>query len=268
MAHSKKKKSLIWEVRHTDDRFAGYVFGTMHTRDQRVHRLMPALKPFLGRCTVLANEFAIRETPEPGQGAIAPVDDWLPSLNKRHQKAFSRLLARHELGTPEMYGHLPPLLVLQALVEAILGQESDQPFDMALAVHAEATGLDLSGIETLEEQLQILERIPVDLQKKQLIQVLNNRSKYQKQIRKQVDWYLRQDIQQLYRVSRKQLGTLRKLLLLDRNKRMAKRMFSMFAVESHFMAIGAAHLWGDKGVLSLLRKKGMILKPIRLSLDD
>ncbi|HRW75337.1 MAG TPA: TraB/GumN family protein, partial [Saprospiraceae bacterium] len=183
--------------------------------------------------------------------------------NKRQQKAFRHLLTRHELGDPEMYGHLPPLLVLQALVEAILGQESSQPFDMALAIHAEAMGLTLSGIETLEEQLGILEHIPLELQKKQLIQVLNHRSKYQKQIRKQVDWYLRQDIQQLYRVSRKQLGKLRNLLLLDRNKRMAKRMVRMYSNETHFMAIGAAHLWGDKGVLSLLRKKGMILKPVR-----
>ena len=78
-----------------------------------------------------------------------------------------------------------------------------------------------------------------------------------------MDWYLRQDIQQLYRVSRKQLGKLRNLLLLDRNKRMAKRMVRMYSNETHFMAIGAAHLWGDKGVLSLLRKKGMILKPVR-----
>ncbi|MEZ5029900.1 MAG: TraB/GumN family protein [Saprospiraceae bacterium] len=263
MAHSKKKKSLLWEVRHADDRFAGYVFGTMHTRDQRVHQLLPALEAFLARCSVLSNEFAVFEASQNGQPAIAPVDDWLPTLNKRQQKAFRQLLTRHELGDPEMYGHLPPLLVLQALVEAILGQESSQPFDMALAIHAEAMGLTLSGIETLEEQLGILEHIPLELQKKQLIQVLNHRSKYQKQIRKQVDWYLRQDIQQLYRVSRKQLGKLRNLLLLDRNKRMAKRMVRMYSNETHFMAIGAAHLWGDKGVLSLLRKKGMILKPVR-----
>lgn len=268
MAHSKKKKSLLWEVRHADDQFAGYVFGTMHTRDQRVHRLTPLLASFIARCAVLSNEFAVFETHQHGQAVVKPVEDWLPTLNKRHHKAFSRLLSRHGLGTPDMYGQLPPLLVLQALVEANLGQESSQPFDMALAIHAEAMGLELSGIETLEEQLGILENIPVSMQKKQLIQVLNNRSKYQKQIKKQVNWYLRQDIQQLYQVSRKQLGKLRKLLLLDRNKRMARRMNKMFDANTHFMAVGAAHLWGAKGVLSLLRKKGMILKPVRLAFND
>ncbi len=268
MGRSSKKQSLLWEVRRADKTLAGYVFGTMHTRDHRVHALLAPLTNYISRCQVVATEFSIHETAGVPGSTLIPVPDWTGDLTKKQKKALVKMLDQHHLGDLDQYRQLPPLLLLQALVEELLGKESDQPFDLALAVQAEADGLTVSGVETLQEQLEILQTIPPDVQLKQLIQVLANQKKYKRQIRKQVKWYLQQNIRQLYQVSRKQLGRLRKLLLLDRNKRMSKRMAAMYAQQVHFVAIGAAHLWGNKGVLAGLKKRGYRLKPISLTTHD
>lgn len=268
MGRSKKNQSLLWEVRLADKSFVGYVLGTMHTRDQRVHALLPLLTPFIGQCQVLATEFSIHETQAGNSSGLAPIEDWTPLLSKRQKKSLQKLLEKYELGALDQYVNLPPLMLLQALVEELLGKESSQPFDLVLAVHGEAMGLSIAGVETLQEQLTILETIPVDVQKKQLVQVLANQSKYKRQVKNQIKWYLQQNIRQLYQVSRKQLGRLRKLLLLDRNRRMAKRMAVLYKEKPHFIAIGAAHLWGGKGVLAKLKKKGLRVKPITLTIHE
>lgn len=265
MGRSKKNQSLLWEVRLADKSFGGYVLGTMHTRDQRVHDLLPLLNSFLVQCQVLATEFSIHETRAGSPSALSPIDDWTPLLSKKQKKSLQKLLDKYQLGSLDQFVNVPPLMLLQALVEELLGKESSQPFDLVLAMHSEAMGLSITGVETLQEQLTILETIPVDVQKKQLVQVLANQSKYKRQIKNQVKWYLQQNIRQLYQVSRKQLGSLRKLLLLDRNRRMAKRMAVMFEEKPHFIAIGAAHLSGGKGILAKLKKKGLRVKPVTLS---
>lgn len=268
MGTAKKNQCLLWEVCLPDKTFCGYVLGTMHTRDQRVHALLPLLEPYVTQCQVLATEFSIHETSGDTVSTLSPVEDWTPMLSRKQKNALEKLLHRFHLGTLDQYVNLPPLMLLQALVEELLGKEATQPFDLVLAVHGEAMGLSIGGVETLNEQLAILETIPLDVQKKQLVQVLANQSKYKRQVRNQVKWYLRQDIRQLYRVSRKQLGSLRKLLLLDRNRRMAKRISRMFENQPHFIAVGAAHLWGGKGILARLKKSGFRLVPVRIRLNE
>lgn len=53
-----------------------------------------------------------------------------------------------------------------------------------------------------------------------------------------------------------------KYMLTDRNVIMANNMDSIMKKHSLFTAIGAAHLPGDKGVISLLKKMGYTVKPV------
>lgn len=54
-----------------------------------------------------------------------------------------------------------------------------------------------------------------------------------------------------------------KYMLIDRNVIMANHMDSIMKKQSLFTAIGAAHLPGNAGVISLLRKMGYTVKPVK-----
>jgi hypothetical protein len=52
------------------------------------------------------------------------------------------------------------------------------------------------------------------------------------------------------------------LILYNRNDIMAKRIDSLGKIRSTFCAVGAAHLPGDSGLISLLRMKGFTVEPV------
>jgi hypothetical protein len=52
------------------------------------------------------------------------------------------------------------------------------------------------------------------------------------------------------------------LLLNDRNKKWVKKLNTIMKKESVFVAVGAGHLVGDHGLISLLRKQGYKVQPL------
>jgi uncharacterized protein YbaP (TraB family) len=261
---SDKSQHLLWKVHVKGGTWVNYIFGTMHTRDERVHAFLPHLMPYVQDCKVLATEFHLPDPEHFPAVVFDSVPDWWEPLTAKQKKKINILLASYNIGGIEQYTVSPPLMLMQAVTAEILGKEAAIPLDLELALQAKSAGLRLDGIETLEEQMGILHQIPIEKQVGQLVALSKDVRKYTRNLKNQVRWYLKQDIRQLYNDSRKQLKALRKLLLLRRNRLMADRMAIMCGNEPHFMAIGAAHLWGDKGVLNYMRHAGFKITPVPL----
>ena len=129
---------------------------------------------------------------------------------------------------------------------------------------AEKKGKVLSGIETFEEQLQILKKIPIEYQIKNLLSIAQKLSAYKKQLLNMAVTYETGDIQKLSKLSKKGLGSIRKFMIQDRNHVMADRIYAKVRENSLFCAIGVGHLAGKEGVLRLLKAKGLNIKPIKV----
>jgi uncharacterized protein YbaP (TraB family) len=114
------------------------------------------------------------------------------------------------------------------------------------------------------EQMKIIQDIPESLQVQMLLSIAKNVSRFRKQTLHLTNQYLEGNIQAVYTQSKKSAGVLRKILLYERNERMSNRIATYCATESIFVAIGAAHLAGQKGVLNLLKQKKIMVKPINL----
>lgn len=262
---AKPETSLLWRLSVDGLARDSFIFGTMHARDGRVHGFIQGVTPFLLSCDVLATEFPLLGQSLPGLPGDFPHEDWVPGLSRRQRKMLVKVMTRFDLGAPEQFQALPPIMLIQLLTAELLGKEAEHPLDLALALQAREAGLELSGVETFEEQLDILRQIPVSLQVKQLLDLAGHFSRFRKRLRTQVKRYLRQDIRQLAKDSRKDLKGMRRILLVDRNRIMALRMGIMARERPHFFAIGAAHLAGGKGVLRHLRRQGFRLTPITLA---
>lgn len=269
MSKNKQDKSrhLLWKVHLKGAPWVNYIFGTMHTMDQRAHAFLPHLMPYVLACKVLATEFHLPDPEHFPEVVFEPVENWWEPLTTKQKKKINLLLASYDIGVIDQYVVSPPLMLMQAITSEILGKEADIPLDLALALQAKSAGLRLDGIETLEEQMSILHQIPIEKQVDQVVALSKDVRKYTRNLKNQVRWYLKQDIRQLYKDSRKQLKALRKLLLFRRNRLMAERMALMCGNESHFMAIGAAHLWGDKGVLNYMRHAGFKITPVPIHVE-
>lgn len=78
--------------------------------------------------------------------------------------------------------------------------------------------------------------------------------------------YLNRDLNKIAEMSYGKAGTdFHDLVLIKRNLKMAGRMDSLAQIRNTFFAVGAAHLPGDSGLISLLRKRGYSVEPIHSS---
>ena len=184
--------------------------------------------------------------------------------SKLFAKASTHLERHYDLFL-NRFSHLPPMMISALIGEKLMGATSGPALDIQLWNIAKSHDLILDGIESAHEQHAIYRRIPMEYQIGQLKGLLKNISKSTSMLSRLADAYHDQDLIKLYKLSKASLGPIRDILLYERNEVMANRIFYLLKnnQELSFVAIGAAHLPGVKGVLRKLKQLGVSLQAIR-----
>ncbi len=124
---------------------------------------------------------------------------------------------------------------------------------------------EIKGLETLEFQSAVFDSIPYEEQAKELLKSIDSISSYQKYFDTMITVYKTQrlmEIERLFKDTEFGMESHQDLLLNDRNKNWVGQLKNIMKNESVFVAVGAGHLVGKKGLIGLLRKEGYTLKPL------
>lgn len=124
----------------------------------------------------------------------------------------------------------------------------------------------IDGLETLEFQLGVFDKIPYKLQAQQLVQMATDTSKSgSNEIQVLGNAYRSQDLKKMYdlTLSDSSIDQYADLLLNDRNRNWVEQLDTLMKNGSLVIAVGAGHLPGDQGVIKLLRKAGYKVEPVR-----
>ena len=125
--------------------------------------------------------------------------------------------------------------------------------------------LKVNGIDSAWEQYEINKKIQLTFQQKQLKKFLLNLSGSRRKLMILAEAYKKNDLNSLFRLSKNSLGDVRRILLYNRNKVMAQRISQILNNhEPNFVAIGAAHLPGIKGVVKYLKSEGIRVEAMSL----
>ena len=239
----------------------------MHVKDERAFRHNTALEHLIASTALFVSEIELGNPNEIsiGQSYLLPnnlsISDCI-GTKKWHK--LQRILYKAFGYSIEQYQYLRPIFIIQQLTELLLNQENQRPLDATLEVMAKDLGKDRIGIELIEEQLAILEAIPLAYQFKSLIEIGQNVKRFRKSVLSQINKYQKQDIKAIYHNSQRQLGKLRKIMIYDRNHKMVNRLMPILMEKPAFMAVGVAHLPGQHGMLRLLKKNGFKVTPLDL----
>jgi uncharacterized protein len=161
----------------------------------------------------------------------------------------------------ENYTYFKPIIFSKLITDAVLSNDRLLPLDDMLFQFARENGRILRGVETFEEQINILNSMAIKGQIKSLKDMVGSFSKVRKELLRTAEWYVEADLKRLYQSARGSMKGNRQLMIFDRNELMANRIADMAAENSVCAAIGAGHFWGEKGVLNCLRKKGFTVVP-------
>lgn len=125
---------------------------------------------------------------------------------------------------------------------------------------------DVFGLETIEDQMQVFEDIPYEDQIKDLLRTAKDNLAYDKAtFKKLMEVYEKEDINAMndlmYDENYVTVAQHQDKLLDNRNKKWIKKIEIFAKDQPTFFGVGAGHLAGENGVISLLRKAGYKVIP-------
>jgi hypothetical protein len=269
--------AIFWLI-EKDGLEPSYLLGTVHLTDERVRRLPLAAEMALERATRVAVEtyFDSQEDVESvlsGMGASA-----ISSARRRlsdHLSAdeFERLgrMTKETRLRPEELDKLNPwvaeMLLRNSSCEGRRVEHGEPVLDAWIAGRAVGRGIGLERLETVAEQFETVAAIPYASQIAMLRYALTERATpTDDEIETMVGLYLRRQIPAIDALTRMlapsgkvasaYLAAFWQDLIIRRNLRFVNNAKPFIEQGRVFIAVGAAHLPGERGVVQLLRNAG------------
>jgi uncharacterized protein YbaP (TraB family) len=258
-------QGLLWKIEGANGQ-PSYVFGTMHIADARVVAVPAPVQASFDSSGNFAMEVTL-DTANLMQLAsrmvLADGRDLAAILGPAlYQKVAA---AAPALGLPaDALRYLKPWAV--ALILMMPQTNGENVLDERLYRLAMQQNKSVHQLETIDEQVGTFDGMAETEQIAMLGNALANRERLPKLMERMVDMYLKRDLAGLYRISQtddaddaamKRLSqAIMQRLLDERNVRMAERADALLKSGGVFIAIGALHLYGERGVLALLANRG------------
>ncbi len=263
----KKKNTLVWQFykeAENGQSAISYIIGTMHIKDERAFQFESVFFEKILACDIFATEFDLDDAQAYAisSALMLPFGTTLDTIIPTNLYNRINKVIKKQTGMGlEQFNYFKPIAISNFLSEFVLSNDRMLSLDETLWQFAKDNNKILRGIETFDEQLDILQKMPIGDQLKALKDVVRNFPKFRQQLLNMARLYEKADIEQLFKAAHKTAKGGRKLLLYDRNELMVNRIIECAGSQTICVAVGAGHLAGKKGVLRLLKQQGFKVKP-------
>lgn len=272
-SYSEVGNGLLWRI-HKPQHPVSYLFGTIHVDDKRVKQLNSTIKRRFDESKTLCLEILPDRETQVGIGLamLLPEDQSLDLI--LGEALFNRLsLALNRIGMSPLEAiRLKPwaAMIILSRPESTGGYALDEQ----LYHWGNHQYKKLCALESLQEQLSIFDELDHKDQISLLKDTLDNVSELKVLNEELILAYLSGNLDEIYRHSLEMEGgnselaiRLRERLIDKRNSLMADRLQTVLDKGHAFIAVGALHLPGEKGLIQLLRNSGYIVTPPTLPIS-
>jgi uncharacterized protein YbaP (TraB family) len=260
-------KGLLWKIERSG-RTPSFLFGTIHISDTRVTTLPPPVRDALDKAKSFTMELIFD-----GAGIVHMAETMFFNdgrtlagvLGAPRYADLRRAMTERKLPLTDLERKKPWVVAM------MLSQSSQQgiALDMQLQINATLQNKPTLGLETMQEQLSVFNGLAMEDQIALLDHALRGHHEEEKILETMVRAYLARDLTEIMAimndaraVDQRLQNTLMSRLLTQRNIRMADRMRARLDEGGAFIAVGAAHLPGDDGLLALLERAGWRVTPV------
>jgi uncharacterized protein YbaP (TraB family) len=259
-------RGLLWRVERPGIA-ASHIYGTIHVPDPRLAELPAVVRTRFDAARSLMLEFV----PDPYSRSrfleAAMFLDRQTLAEKIGVQDFERAVEHlAPIGlSREVVNKLKPWGVLLNLRNPRRAEQG-APLDTQLLELARARRLPLHQIEGVEEQIFTFDEFPMESQVALLKHTLAHRDELLELAERTLEAYLERDLAAIWRLREQFIArhpdiaahqaVMTKRVVHDRSVVMAFRMQRELRRGGAFVALGALHLYGEKGVLALLEADG------------
>jgi uncharacterized protein YbaP (TraB family) len=258
--------SILWKITGPNVVGTSYLYGTIHIMDGRVFAYGEEVTKAFEASQQLAVEIEMdKMDPASTMKLMFMKDSTLDML--LDEKEYAQLKEAYEKLTGaslETANGMKPFFISANMIQALIPKDRTMPLDMDFIQKARKADKTVVGLETLEEQMAIIDGLSYSAQAKMLVESIDEVDEMEKQFKQLVDAYLSMNSDKVLELTEDPSipeGFMEKLLN-ERNKIMVTRMIPLIKDKSTFVAVGAAHLFGDEGIVKMLQNKGYTVEPI------
>jgi uncharacterized protein YbaP (TraB family) len=263
-------RSLLWRISGNGLERPSYLFGTMHVICSDKYLWTPKMAASLDNSEVVCLEMNLADPTVMTTVASAMIDADGTTLDRYFTKEQNEKLRKYVKDSLEMdmsmLGHMK-LVGLETMLSLNGGSTCKETVSyeekiMALAIE---NNKEMAGLETPEEQVALLNKIPIDSMVQDILHIINGKKEEIGDYDQLVAAYTTQNLPVLYNIMKAEKSDAGDLsaFLDERNEKWISRMAKKMNKKTVFFAVGAGHLWGTKGLISLLRKAGYTVVPIK-----
>ena len=258
-------RGLLWRVEKAGAA-PSYLFGTVHLADKRVTQLPDVVRKELDAAKSFTMEVALDPPNIATLAARMVYTDGRDLPGVAGEELFRKIVPlTTRIGLPAEVARLfkPWAMVLMLQMPQ---QQVEDVLDFTLHRIASQQGKPLMYLESVDDQVAAFEQMSEADQVGLLRHAVETHHELPAETEQLLQAYLQRDLGMMWRISEAQVARrpeLRPLkdifdqrLLYDRNTRMALRMRPQLEAGSAFVAVGALHLYGERGLLSLLARDG------------
>lgn len=271
------KPGIFYKITGKGLKEPSYLFGTYHLLKSDYLKQFPAIGKAYDAAKGVVVEVEIDSVGMAKAATMGRLENatltslldkpFADSLNDALQKNLGAPLQALDQFTPANVMITLALVLTMQDNDSLLRSYSGDPMDMSFVKNGKKSGKTVSTLETLEQQMNLLFNMyPIAEQTQQLKDFVRNLERGRKNGNDLVKAYLAHDLpamEDLYKVSLAISGQ-EDRMVKGRNEEWMKVLPSLINKQSQFIAVGALHLAGDYGLITLLQQQGYTVTAVAM----
>lgn len=268
---------ILYKVEGNGLKAPSYLFGTHHLaplstidKVEGTREAFNSAKAVVGEMDMTVDQMALAMRLQPYM--IAPADSTLskviaPEDYARISEEFQTIAGMPLAVFEGMRPMVPSTMVALIMVQNDIPEfNPEEQLDTWFQKEGAQQGKKIVALETPEQQGQILYCTQsIAKQAKDLVDALDNPEKGVEQARKLNQSYDAQDVESLYALTKGEDSdpAFMEAVLVGRNADWMTKLPAIMEEQPSFVAVGALHLVGDKGLVNLLKSAGYTVTAVK-----
>jgi len=274
-----ENNSILWKIKGCNVKEDCYIFGTMHFIKDDNFYFPKSLSNIILSCQQIVTE--INYSDSDTDFLLLPEGE---SLFDKFTDQQSKQLV--EWGTNQKWMNYDPISwkkqfdryrlfsMAQMVIYGTIVQTSKhenyvdiKSYEQEIYSLALTHNIEIFGLETVQEQISFLDKLSEKQQIDSIMEWITNPKQQIQRFNELTTVYLDRNVDKIYqfvKIHEEFSPEISKMLLTIRNQNWISKIEQFISQKSSFIAVGAAHLGGQNGVLRLLEKNEYQLSPVHL----
>lgn len=267
-AFAQETNSLLWKVSGKNITKPSYLFGTIHMLPQEKYFFNDKMQEAMDACDVLALEaemdIPLSEQMKMAAQMIMPDGKTWADYMTAEEYAAVKSAFVDSLGIKEKkvdkYSKIRPIYVSGLIMSELLGKV--KMYEQELSAMAKKAKKEVVGLETIQEQMDIVSSIPVE---DQIEDLKSTTASMMRDYNEMLEAYVSQNLEALESTTEDSdsFDKMEAKLLTERNERWIKAIQEKLGEQSIFFAVGAMHLVGESGLIKQLQTAGYTVEAVK-----